>query len=148
MVLAAGAHLSIAWEQAYLVGDHWTDVQAGLRAGCRTVLVLSGRGLRAFFSGAGRGTLHAAPGSYLVSRNLGHAVTHILRDDPGWPYGLARRVWQQARDLARKSTADIANGIARADTVFKLDATLDNLIDASSNISSNRVISRVRSPIN
>jgi D-glycero-D-manno-heptose 1,7-bisphosphate phosphatase len=101
MVLAAGAHLGIHWEQTYLVGDHWTDVQAGLSAGCRTVLVLSGRGLRAFFSGEGRRTLRSTQGGYLVSRNLAHAVRHILRDEGTWPAGPARRVWQQVRDLGR-----------------------------------------------
>ena len=45
------------------------------------------------------------------------------------------------------SPSIIAVSIARADTVFRLDATEDNLMEASSNISSNRTISRVRSPI-
>jgi D-glycero-D-manno-heptose 1,7-bisphosphate phosphatase len=116
MVLAAGAHLGIGWEQAYLVGDHWTDVQAGLHAGCRTVLVLSGRGLRAFFSGEGRRTLRPAPGGTLVSRNLGRAVPHILRDDSGWPYGLARRVWPQARDRVLMPPAAVVGAPRRVGT--------------------------------
>jgi hypothetical protein len=41
----------------------------------------------------------------------------------------------------------IAISIALADTVFKLDATEDNLMLASSNINSNRTISRARSLI-
>src|SRR4029453_11941540 len=45
------------------------------------------------------------------------------------------------------SPSIIAPTIARADTVFKLDATEDNLMEASSNISSNLTISRARSPI-
>jgi hypothetical protein len=39
-------------------------------------------------------------------------------------------------------------GQHRADTVFRLDATEDNFMETSSNISSNRTISRNRSPIN
>ena len=41
----------------------------------------------------------------------------------------------------------IAVSIARADTVFKLDATEESLMLASSNISSKRTMSRRRSPI-
>ena len=41
----------------------------------------------------------------------------------------------------------IAVSIALADTVFKLDATDESLMLASSNISSNLTISRARSPI-
>jgi hypothetical protein len=45
------------------------------------------------------------------------------------------------------SPSIIAVSMARADTVVRLDATEDSLIDASSNISSNRTVSRSRSPI-
>src|SRR5215207_6642828 len=45
------------------------------------------------------------------------------------------------------SPSIIAVSIARAEIVFRLDTTDDNLIEASSNISSNRTSSRVRSPI-
>jgi hypothetical protein len=41
----------------------------------------------------------------------------------------------------------IAVSIALADTVFRLDATEESLMLASSNISSNLTISRARSPI-
>jgi hypothetical protein len=41
----------------------------------------------------------------------------------------------------------MAPSMARAETVFRLDATVDSLMEASSNINSNRVVSRVRSPI-
>jgi hypothetical protein len=62
-----------------------------------------------------------------------------------------RRILPFAR-LARVSglvsPSIIAVSIARADTVFRLDATDDSLMEASSNISSNRTISRDRSPIN
>ena len=40
----AAAELDLALEQSYFVGDHLTDVQAGLSAGCRPMLVLTGRG--------------------------------------------------------------------------------------------------------
>src|SRR5688572_5120800 len=42
----------------------------------------------------------------------------------------------------------IAVNIARADTVFRLDASEESLMLASSNINSNRTMSRRRSPIN
>jgi D-glycero-D-manno-heptose 1,7-bisphosphate phosphatase len=44
MLHRAAADLGLALTQSYFVGDHLTDVQAGLAAGCRSILVLSGRG--------------------------------------------------------------------------------------------------------
>lgn len=44
MLLRAATELNLALETSYFVGDHLTDVQAGLAAGCRPILVLSGRG--------------------------------------------------------------------------------------------------------
>jgi len=61
-----------------------------------------------------------------------------------------RRILPLARSASRNGSDSpliIAVRIALADTVFRLDATDDNLIDASSNINSNRTISRARSPI-
>ena len=52
-----------------------------------------------------------------------------------------------ARTSGSCSPSIIAVSIARAEIVFRLETTDDNLIDASSNISSSRTSSRVRSPI-
>ena len=43
LFLNAGADLSLDLSNCFLVGDAETDVEAGQRAGCRTVLVLTGR---------------------------------------------------------------------------------------------------------
>ncbi|MCE5308027.1 MAG: HAD family hydrolase [Acidobacteriales bacterium] len=39
MILEAAEELRIDLRQSYLVGDRWRDVEAGRRAGCRTVLI-------------------------------------------------------------------------------------------------------------
>ncbi len=39
MLLAAARDLSIDLERSFLVGDRWRDIEAGRRAGCRTVLI-------------------------------------------------------------------------------------------------------------
>jgi hypothetical protein len=51
-----------------------------------------------------------------------------------------------ASTRASVSPSIIAPRIARAGTVLSDDATVDSLIEASSSISSNRTISRLRSP--
>ncbi|MBK8594999.1 MAG: HAD family hydrolase [Holophagales bacterium] len=45
LLLRAASELGIDLGRSYLVGDRMTDVAAGWRAGCRTILVLSGRHL-------------------------------------------------------------------------------------------------------
>ena len=52
-----------------------------------------------------------------------------------------------ANTRASVSPSIIAAMIARAETVFSDEATVDSLIEASSSIISSRTISRVRSPI-
>jgi D-glycero-D-manno-heptose 1,7-bisphosphate phosphatase len=44
MLLRAARELGIYLLDSYLIGDNITDIQAGARAGCRTVLVKTGRG--------------------------------------------------------------------------------------------------------
>jgi D-glycero-D-manno-heptose 1,7-bisphosphate phosphatase len=100
LLWAAAREYPVDWSQAYLVGDHWTDIQAGLSAGCRTALVLTGRGLRAVFA-----TETRKQRGYLVSRSLKHSVKHILGDADQWPYGIAQRAWGEMRGLARQSLA-------------------------------------------
>jgi histidinol-phosphate phosphatase family protein len=56
MLLDAADHLGIDLARSIFVGDATTDIEAGRRAGCRTVLVLTGRGREsvAALSGGGR----------------------------------------------------------------------------------------------
>lgn len=42
MILDAAKELKIDLQQSFLVGDRWRDVEAGRRAGCRTVLIACG----------------------------------------------------------------------------------------------------------
>jgi D-glycero-D-manno-heptose 1,7-bisphosphate phosphatase len=44
MLLQAAADFEIDLSQSYMIGDNITDIQAGKNAGCRTVLVLTGKG--------------------------------------------------------------------------------------------------------
>jgi len=44
MILAAAQRYSLALEQSFVVGDKWSDIDAGRAAGCKTVLVLTGHG--------------------------------------------------------------------------------------------------------
>lgn len=100
LLWAAAREYPVEWDQAYLVGDHWTDVQAGLSAGCRTFLVLTGRGRRAAVAAEIR-----QQRGYLVSRSLNHTVKHILSDREPWPQGLARGAWSGAAHAARVWTS-------------------------------------------
>jgi D-glycero-D-manno-heptose 1,7-bisphosphate phosphatase len=44
MLLAAAADLDLDLAASVMIGDALSDVQAGLRAGARAILVLTGRG--------------------------------------------------------------------------------------------------------
>jgi D-glycero-D-manno-heptose 1,7-bisphosphate phosphatase len=72
----AAADLGIELHGSYLVGDAWSDIQAGLAVGCTPILVLTGRGLsqaaQALREGAGR---------FPVARDLQEAVATILRTE-------------------------------------------------------------------
>lgn len=59
------------------------------------------------------------------------------------PRNLPLAIWANTR--ASPSPSISAASMARAETVFRLDTTADSLIEASSSISSSRIISRVRS---
>ena len=43
MLLQAAADYDIDLSRSYMMGDNWMDIAAGLDAGCRTVLVLTGK---------------------------------------------------------------------------------------------------------
>jgi len=44
MLLQAAAELDLDLPRSYLVGDRLSDIEAGIRAGCHVVLVLTGYG--------------------------------------------------------------------------------------------------------
>ena len=65
--------------------------------------------------------------------------------------GILTRIFPIARSAILTGSVSpliIAASIRRAETVVRLEATVDNFTDASSSISSSRMVSRVRSPIN
>ena len=70
LLLAAAAEHGISLAASYLVGDRWRDVEAGRRAGCRTVWLDCGY--------AERGP--SAPADSRV-RSLAEAVAWILREE-------------------------------------------------------------------
>lgn len=75
LLLSAAKSHGIDLARSVLVGDAVTDVLAGKRAGCRTVLVLTGRGRTAFES------LHYDPAAIpdAVSRDLLGATDAVRR---------------------------------------------------------------------
>ncbi len=73
LLYQAASTLGIELSQSYMIGDALTDIQAGQAAGCRTTLVLTGRGWPQFLSPKARGVK-----GYTVSRDLKHAVRGIL----------------------------------------------------------------------
>ena len=44
MLLRAAEELEIDTAQSYMIGDHWSDVEAGIAAGCRSILLRTGHG--------------------------------------------------------------------------------------------------------
>jgi D-glycero-D-manno-heptose 1,7-bisphosphate phosphatase len=44
MILQAAKDFNIDLSQSYMIGDHRVDIETGKNAGCRTVLVLTGKG--------------------------------------------------------------------------------------------------------
>lgn len=70
----------------YMVGDALTDIEAGQAVGCETIMVLTGRGLAEH----GKALRIGCNGYHLV-RNLGEAVSLILRNSNVAPALVARR---------------------------------------------------------
>jgi D-glycero-D-manno-heptose 1,7-bisphosphate phosphatase len=62
---------------AALVGDALTDIEAGQAAGCRTVLVLTGRGRDELARATADGK-----GGFLVAADVGEASEMLLRSSP------------------------------------------------------------------
>ena len=69
MLLRARDELGIDLNDSVFIGDSIIDVGAGLAAGARAILVLTGLGVEQF-----RNHQHEANGSFRISMNLKHAV--------------------------------------------------------------------------
>ena len=74
MLLRAKHELNIDMNDAIFIGDSITDVRAGLAAGVRTMLVLTGLGVEQF-----RVHHHEANGPFRIALNLRHASESILQ---------------------------------------------------------------------
>lgn len=48
MLFEAGKKFSIDFSSSFLVGDKWSDVEAGRSAGCSTILVMTGHGRKEY----------------------------------------------------------------------------------------------------
>jgi histidinol-phosphate phosphatase family protein len=72
MLLRAAEDLDLDLAQSWMIGDRWSDLEAGKRAGCRTALVLTGYG---------RETLREGVQPDLVVEDLAEAVERILSLD-------------------------------------------------------------------
>lgn len=79
MLLQAAKEMGINLAESYLIGDAATDIQAGYQVGCRTFLVLTGRGAEQLVP-----ALHTDGGHFLtITRNLAEAVEHIIKAEAG-----------------------------------------------------------------
>lgn len=74
MLLRARDELGVDLSDAVFVGDSMTDVRAGLAAGVRSILVLTGLGVEQF-----RDHYREASGPFHIAMNLEHAVASILQ---------------------------------------------------------------------
>jgi D-glycero-D-manno-heptose 1,7-bisphosphate phosphatase len=80
LLLKAGLEMGLDLEQSYLVGDNVTDVEAGIHAGAKSILVLTGYG---------ESLWRSWPSPFQpqhVAHDLGAAVNWILGSAvPAWP---------------------------------------------------------------
>lgn len=74
MIQEAAKKYSIDLDKSYVIGDKWSDVEAGRATGCKTVLVLTGHGKDEFESKKGTADF--------IAKDLLGAVEHfIIRAD-------------------------------------------------------------------
>ena len=69
MIIKAAREYSIDLENSFMVGDKWSDVEAGIRAGCRTIRITSVTNLH---------DLHNKFQPDHAATNLSEAVEYIL----------------------------------------------------------------------
>jgi D-glycero-D-manno-heptose 1,7-bisphosphate phosphatase len=72
MIFQAAADFHIDLTQSYMVGDDVIDIETGKNAGCKTVLVLTGKGCQVFAQLPGR---HIQPD--IISENILTAIQEI-----------------------------------------------------------------------
>lgn len=73
MLRTLAAEMGVDLSQSYLVGDAVTDVMAGTQVGCRTFLVLTGRGLQQVVP-----ALNLEAPRMMIVRDLLEATTQII----------------------------------------------------------------------
>ena len=74
LLLQVANEMGIDLCRSYMIGDAASDLVAGQCAGCRTFMVLTGRGLQQLLP-----ALHSVDGQFTITRNLMGATTHILK---------------------------------------------------------------------
>lgn len=89
LLLQAAARFNLPLDQCYIVGDAYSDMQAGRAVGCRTIMVRTGRGLQQMMT---------APALSLRP----HQVVTDLADAAAWMIRAERR-----RLLVRVSDSDL-----------------------------------------
>ncbi len=70
MIFSAVKDMDISLRNSYLVGDKWSDIEAGKTAGCRTILVMTGHGYEEY-------TLKIGDADFIAG-NLLIAVNNII----------------------------------------------------------------------
>lgn len=77
LLLQAAEKLSLDLKRSWMVGDAWTDVQAGQTAGVQGAIILkTGRGVEQLSMVQPNGV-----GEHLICNNLSHAIETILEHD-------------------------------------------------------------------
>lgn len=84
LLFQAQRKYGIQLENSWLIGDHLNDIEAGRRAGCRTMLVLTGRGVQSYQN------YKKCPPEFstyplLTSTDLSEAVEIILQTEQRLP---------------------------------------------------------------
>jgi D,D-heptose 1,7-bisphosphate phosphatase len=73
MLLKAKRELGINLKKSYLIGDKWTDIEAGKAVGCKTILVMTGHGMNEYAEKRNSADYYA--------ENLLSAVTDIILEE-------------------------------------------------------------------
>jgi histidinol-phosphate phosphatase family protein len=102
MLFEAAADSGIELSDSYMVGDAWTDIQAGLLVGCTSFLVLTGRGLR-----QAPQAIHKGLGQFQIVRDLSEAVNKILQIEGR---SIEEMTWSRSVNLATESRPQLFTG--------------------------------------
>ncbi|MBC7252222.1 MAG: HAD-IIIA family hydrolase, partial [Anaerolineae bacterium] len=96
LLLQAARELDVDLSRSYIIGDAWSDMQAGQAVGCQCYLVLTGRGRRQFLECVRKGY-----SGFRLAWNLGDAIRMILMQE---------RVSDR---LPRKMSPSLTGGVSR-----------------------------------